>query len=131
MLNIEPEVRENESYTLTLLVDGDEFVLDAEYKGFDINNFKYDICLEELPETMTDRCKEIFKLVALSGVTDKEFKDEYDISIIFNSSNLKGYNQIEREFIFSEMKSNRQVELRCKRNVQEADFQFNLIDRFV
>ena len=66
-LNIEPEMRETDSYTVSAMMGAVEVVMNESYHNFQIENFSYHIYLYEIAKKATDEQKNIFKAVGFVG----------------------------------------------------------------
>lgn len=114
-LNIEPEMKSNETYTISLVIDNSPYIVTDHYNDFEINKFRYNLYLYEIRK-MEDQHKEVFRRVALAGRENPEDADDDDFNIYFDSKNLKEFNQADKEFVYEISAGNLSAELRVRRN---------------
>ena len=117
ILNIEPEMHD-ESYKLSIVVNDKEFIINKNYNKFKINNFVYDLFIEELPDQVKED-KETFSII------EKIAEDEDDDCIEFNSKLIKSFNQPENKFVYEYERSGHSIELHIKRNEKMLDWKFD------
>ena len=133
-LNIEPEMKDGETYELSLIIKERSYIIEQSYslsgRGYyegprSINNFSYSIWLDNLPINITDEERDTFKKVAIAGQEHKNL-DEDEIHIDFSSKNLDSFDQDSHTFIFREEKVGEIIDLQCKRNSPKIISKFDL-----
>lgn len=112
VLNIKPENRSTDTYKLEVDVNGERYVIDRSYGGFQPNNFEYTIWtdsdmpgpLESVPTT-----KNVLEEVA--KVTSNG--DQY---IVFDPTKIESFDQVTNTFTYTVEASNSTVKLFVTRN---------------
>ena len=135
ILNIEPEMDQEDTYELTLGVKDYKFSLVKNYKRFDPNDFAYNLWLEDLPKNIkevnevmevlrrfanlkegnvkTSGNAEIGKVLSSADLMDD---DDDDRVITFGNSELVSFDQTENKFIYKIEAGGEEIFLTVKRN---------------
>lgn len=106
-LNIVPENKANESYSISISFMGWTKVLEKHYNNFNMNDFYYYIhhTSSDLEEISKDKRWDLLK----------QFFDE-DGDIIFEGTSVTKFDPIDNTFVFTKQGNDAEVELIVKRN---------------
>lgn len=112
VLNIVPETQANETYELTLVVDGTEFLLDKNYGHFSPNQFTYTIWDDDdMPEAVA---KDKAAAKAVTALVDTE---EYGSKYFeFGPQLICNYDQVANKFTYRKERNGHVAELHATRN---------------
>ena len=112
-LNIQPESNEEESHTLTVIIDNDvSITIDESLNNFEPNSFYYEINL----------CDFAGKLHSSEYEMLKFFADEYE-TIEIKTPNFVSFDPKEGTFVFELSKEMKRMEIRVSRN-EDKRFSF-------
>jgi hypothetical protein len=112
VLNIKPENRSTDTYKLEVDVNGERYVIDRSYGGFQPNNFEYTLWADsEMPKPIENvpTSKSIIEEVA--KVTSNG--DQY---IAFDPTKIESFDQMTNTFTYTVEAGNRTVKLFVTRN---------------
>jgi hypothetical protein len=112
VLNIKPENRSTDTYKLEVDVNGERYVIDRSYSGFQPNNFEYTLWADcDMPKPIENvpTSKSIIEEVA--KVTSNG--DQY---IVFDPTKIESFDQVTNMFTYTVEAGNRTVKLFVTRN---------------
>ena len=110
ILNVEPEMQENETYKILVRADGKElYSLEEDWREFDPNKFDYDFFVNDYDDDnlFNEEDKEIFKKVS----------DNDDI-ISFDSRLLSGFDASKNMFTYSLTRGIHTIDLLLIKNIK-------------
>jgi hypothetical protein len=120
VLNIRPENKASDTFSLDLEVNGSLVRFDANYTGFQPNTFKHTVWLDD------DIPDQLAKISGLQGYLVPMADTEYgNPCLIFDSNMIKRFDQAEGRFVYAIERAGRQVELHVTRNPRAVNWSFN------
>ncbi|SRR6056297_2977198 len=112
VLNIKPENRSTDTYKLEVDVNGERYVIDRGYGGFQPNNFEYTLW------TDCDMPKPLESVPATKNVLEEVAKatSDGDQYIVFDPTKIESFDQVTNTFTYTVEAGNRTVKLFVTRN---------------
>ena len=104
VLNIEPEMGQNDSYTVTLEMNDKEFLIENNCLDFEPKVFQFEVWLDSLPDD-DEESRDIFNKIS-----------EDNSYMVFLSNMVREVNFNTNEFIYELKKASHTARLRVKRN---------------
>lgn len=118
-INISPEPREDETYTMTVVIPSVKYekVMDKKYRNFSPNTFEQYIDVSEELDDLEEHNKKVYNIV------NKNLTDE-DGYLVFGNNALSGFDPITNTFTYTIERAGTEVHLTLVRN-QTPRFDFN------
>lgn len=113
VLNIEPEVRNGDTYRLTLKAGTFSKVLEENYRGFTPNDFSYYVRAEDELSELKSTNSELYNII------ENSVDDEGDL--LFKSDMIAGYDPARQAFTFSGPKAQVGIELVVEKEENKAN----------
>lgn len=114
VLNIRPENRNTDSFTIELVLDGKSFVLDRTYNGFQPNSFDYFVWADsDMPDKISDDAVANKALVAVAS--DNVNANDHD-RVSFNPTHITGFDQAAHRFSYEIASGEHTAQLFVTRN---------------
>jgi len=114
VLNIRPENRNTDSFTIELVLDGKSFVLDRTYNGFQPNSFDYFVWADsDMPDKISDDAVANKALVAIAS-NNVNVNDHDRVS--FNPTHITGFDQAAHRFSYKIASGEHTAQLFVTRN---------------
>jgi hypothetical protein len=112
VLNIKPENRSTDTYKLEVDVNGERYVIDRSYGGFQPNNFEYTLWTDcDMPKPLESVPTTKSVLEEVAKVTSDG--DQY---IVFDPTKIESFDQVTNTFTYTVEAGNRTVKLFVTRN---------------
>jgi hypothetical protein len=120
-LNIKPENRHTDTYTLQVVLNDKVYVIDSAHNNFQPNTFNYTLWADnDMPKVLSGDAVAKKKIIALSQ--NNAFGEG---SIDFNQKHIKRFDQVENRFVYSVGTGNDEIELHVTRNDQFPKWKFD------
>jgi hypothetical protein len=120
-LNIKPENRHTDTYTLQVVMNDKVYVIDSAHNNFQPNTFNYTLWADnDMPKVLSGDAVAKKKIIALSQ--NNAFGEG---SIDFNQKHIKRFDQVENRFVYSVGTGNDEIELHVTRNDQFPKWKFD------
>ncbi len=121
VLNVVPETKHDETYEMTLVVNGKSFLVDRNYGGFQPNQFKYTVWTDEdMPEEIQK--DEEAKNALESLVVPDEYGSKY---VDFEPNLICNFDQVLNKFTYRKERNGNIAELHATRNKQEVIWNYS------
>jgi hypothetical protein len=116
-LNITPESKSDETYTITFHYKGNDVVYNSHYRGFQPNQFEYNIDIEtsdfnDLKKTKKALYNELTKLA------------NEDLCFEFNASHIADYDPIQNKFTYVIKFNQNEVKMVVQKNMTLPQFDY-------
>lgn len=140
VLNIIPETSHDDTYKVSIVIAGQEYLLDRDYRRFTPNKFSYVLDIEDLPNSIAADNNATNILRQITGTKSKsksklanrsqrevetDYNDYDDVMIEFNTDQIKSFDQIENKFSYEVNKNGHVLVLQVARNVRKQPWTYS------
>ena len=124
VLNIQPENRQTDTHSVSVILGGKEYQLDRNYRNFQPNQFEYIVWTDADMSPAIAKDSNAVTLANLLSEPDSPTSGNDD-RIVFNPSLIKRFDAVDNRFVYGIEHNGVEAELHIKRNSQMDKWAYN------